>query len=144
MTLGKAGGQAFVPEFACFLRQATLCIRHGKQPGAESRAGLSGQFSGGDARGGSARLVEQLAADQHAADFAGAGADLVQLRVAQQAAGVVIVDVAVATQRLNRFQRHLRCFLRGLQNAARRVEARDFAAIAGGGGGGTLNSLVSL
>jgi hypothetical protein len=32
-------------------------------------------------------LGEQLAADQHAADLAGAGADLVQLGVAPQAAG---------------------------------------------------------
>src|SRR5205085_2517744 len=32
-------------------------------------------------------LVEQFAADQHAADFRGAGADLVELGVAQQAAG---------------------------------------------------------
>ena len=43
-------------------------------------------------------LAEQLAADQHAADFAGAGADLVELGVAQQAAGRVVVDVAVAAE----------------------------------------------
>jgi hypothetical protein len=51
-------------------------------------------------------LGEQLAADQHAADFAGAGADLVQLGVAPQAADRVLVDVAVAAQRLDRLAGH--------------------------------------
>ena len=59
------------------------------------------------ARGLSAGF-EEFAADQHAADFAGAGADLVQLRIAQQAAGGIVVDVAVAAQRLNRLERHPR------------------------------------
>src|SRR5262245_16969680 len=54
------------------------------------------------------RLVEQLAADQHAADFAGAGADLVELCVAQEAAGRIFVDVAVAAEQLDRIQRALR------------------------------------
>ena len=48
------------------------------------------------------RLLEQLATDQHAPDFRGAGADLVELGVAQQPAGRVVVDVAVAAQRLDR------------------------------------------
>src|SRR5882672_3438055 len=46
------------------------------------------------------RLVEELAADQHAADLAGAGADLIELGIAQQASGGKIIDVAVAAQGL--------------------------------------------
>jgi hypothetical protein len=41
-------------------------------------------------------LFEQLAPDQHAADFARAGADLIELRVAQQASERVVVGVAVS------------------------------------------------
>src|SRR5882757_6251135 len=36
------------------------------------------------------RLVEQFPPDQHAADFAGAGSDLVELGVAQQSASRII------------------------------------------------------
>src|SRR5215469_1572146 len=49
-------------------------------------------------------LVEEFATDQHAADFAGAGADLVELGVAQQATGRVIVDIAVAAEDLHRVE----------------------------------------
>src|SRR4051812_40406927 len=42
-----------------------------------------------------ARLVENLAADQHAANFARPRPDLVELGVAQQAPSRVVVDVAV-------------------------------------------------
>ena len=55
----------------------------------------------------SRRLAEQLAADQHAADLAGAGADLVELGVAQQPPGRVVVDVAVAAEDLDRVERDL-------------------------------------
>src|ERR671926_98533 len=48
------------------------------------------------------RLVEPLAADQHAADFGGAGADLVELCVTQQTTGGIVVDVAVAAEQLDR------------------------------------------
>src|SRR3546814_18715576 len=51
----------------------------------------------------SGRFVEQFAPDQHTPDFAGAGADLVQLGVAPQAAGGVVVDIAVAAQYLYAF-----------------------------------------
>src|ERR1700680_1740223 len=44
------------------------------------------------------RLLEDLAADQYAADLRGAGADLVELCIAQQPAGRELVDVAVAAQ----------------------------------------------
>jgi len=43
----------------------------------------------------SGRGVEELAADQHAADLARAGADLVELGVAQDAPGGEVVDVTV-------------------------------------------------
>src|SRR5229473_463678 len=48
---------------------------------------------------GYARLREELPPDQHA-DLRGAGADLVELGVAQQPARREVVDVAVAAQRL--------------------------------------------
>src|SRR5690606_30281344 len=54
----------------------------------------------------SSRFVEQLAADQHAADFAGTGADLVQLGVAPQAACGKFVDIPVAAQDLYAFAGH--------------------------------------
>src|SRR5262249_11665135 len=76
------------------------------------------------------RLLEQLAADQHAADFAGAGADLVELGVAQQAAGRVIVDIAVAAEELDRIERDLRRLLARIQDGAGRVLPRRLALIA--------------
>src|SRR6476661_2243304 len=54
---------------------------------------------------------EQLAADQHAADLAGAGADLVQLGVAPQPAQRVVVDVAVAAEHLDALAGHPRRLL---------------------------------
>src|SRR5258708_23259143 len=56
------------------------------------------------------RFVEQLAADQHPADFRGSRADLIQLRIAPQAAGCDLVDVTVAAQRLDRLAGHPRRF----------------------------------
>src|SRR3569832_1550740 len=56
--------------------------------------------------GRSHRLGEQLAADQHATDFAGARADLVELRVAPQAPQRVFVDVPVAAEDLDAFAGH--------------------------------------
>src|SRR4051812_23587526 len=76
------------------------------------------------------RLLEQLAADQPAADLRGAGADLVELGVAQQAAGRVVIDVAVAAQTLDRLEGHPGRLLGGVENAAGGVLARGFAAIA--------------
>src|SRR3546814_6579741 len=60
----------------------------------------------------SGRFVEQFAPDQHTPDFAGAGADLVQLGVAPQAAGGVVVDIAVAAQYLYAFAGHPGGFFR--------------------------------
>ena len=53
----------------------------------------------------SSRFREQLPADQHAPDLARAGADLVELGVAQQAAGRVVVDIAVAAEKLDGVER---------------------------------------
>ena len=52
-----------------------------------------------------ARLFEDLPADQPAPDLRGPGADLVQLRVAQQAADFIDAGVNVA-KRLARIMRH--------------------------------------
>src|SRR5690606_18087691 len=76
-------------------------------------------------------LVEQLAADQHAADFAGAGADFVELGVAQQAAGGEIIDVAVAAENLDGVQGHLGGALGGVENHAGGVLAGGLATVAG-------------
>jgi hypothetical protein len=76
---------------------------------------------------------EQFAADQHAADFAGAGADLVELGVAPQAAGRVFVGVAVAAQRLDRLAGHPGRLLGGIEDGAGGVlaQVRLVAAVAG-------------
>src|ERR1700727_2756892 len=83
----------------------------------------------------SPRLLENLAADQHAADFAGAGADLVELCVAQQPPGRIVVDVAVAAEALDGFERHPGRAFGGVKDGAGGVLARGLAAIAGFGDG---------
>src|SRR5712692_936382 len=81
------------------------------------------------------RLLEHLAADQHAADLAGAGADLVKFGVAQEAAGRVVVDVAVAAEDLDGVERAGGRLLGGVEDGAGGVLARGAAAIAGPGDG---------
>src|SRR5512144_212481 len=76
------------------------------------------------------RLVEKLAADQHPPDLARAGADLVELRIAPEPSGRVVVDVAVAAERLDRLARHPRRLLGGVEDRAGRVLARRLAAVA--------------
>jgi hypothetical protein len=76
-------------------------------------------------------FLEQFAADQHAADLLRAGADLVQLGIAQQPPGRIIIDVAVAAQALDGLQRHLRGSFGGKQNGRGRILARAAAGIAG-------------
>src|SRR5712691_8279664 len=78
----------------------------------------------------SARLVEQLPADQHTPDFAGAGTDLVELGVAQIAPGGIVVDVAVAAEQLNRIERGLGGVLGRIKDGAGGVLARGLAAVA--------------
>ncbi|OIQ86770.1 hypothetical protein GALL_313590 [mine drainage metagenome] len=51
-------------------------------------------------------MREQLGPDQHAADLAGAGTDLVQLGVAPQPAERIFVDVTVAAEDLDAFSGH--------------------------------------
>src|SRR6476646_10175997 len=78
----------------------------------------------------SARLVEQLPADQHAPDLAGAGADLVELGVAQIPPSRVVIDVPVSPQKLNRIERDLGGVLGSIENGAGGVLARGFAPVA--------------
>src|SRR3546814_10572016 len=54
----------------------------------------------------STRLLEQFPSDQPSPDLRRSRADLVQLRVAQQAAGRIVVDVAVAAEALDCLERH--------------------------------------
>src|SRR5262249_49761880 len=51
-------------------------------------------------------LFEDFTPDQHAADFAGAGADLVKLRITLKPAGWIVIDITVAAQTLDRLKRH--------------------------------------
>src|SRR3990170_4220657 len=78
----------------------------------------------------SRRFFEQLPSDQHAADFAGAGADLVELGVAQQPPGRIVVDVAVAAEQLDGVERALRRLLRGVEDRAGGILAGGLAAVA--------------
>src|SRR4051812_24196335 len=78
----------------------------------------------------SAGLLENLPPDQHAADFAGAGADLIELGVAQQPPAREVVDVAIAAETLDRFKRHERRALRRVENGAGRILARGAPVVA--------------
>src|SRR6266516_5128855 len=90
---------------------------------------VSLSVSGKDRRP-SGRLGKQLPPDQPAADLGRSRADLVELRVAPQAPGRVIVDVAVAAETLDRLARHPGRFFGGVENGAGRVLAGRFAAVA--------------
>ena len=67
---------------------------------------------------GLAGLFEYLAADQHAADFARPGPDLVKLGVAQQPPGRVVVDIAIAAEALDGVERDPGRALSGIENGA--------------------------
>src|SRR4030095_8680491 len=69
-------------------------------------------------------LVEEFSSNQHPAYLRGAGADFVELRVAPQAPGRIVVDVAIAAQRLDRLTGHPRGFFRRVQNRAGGILAR--------------------
>src|SRR5262245_9331086 len=77
----------------------------------------------------SARLVEQLPADQHAPDLAGARADLIELGIAQIASRGIIVDVAVAAKELHGIERDLGGILGGVEDGAGGILARSLAAV---------------
>src|SRR5713226_9701405 len=72
----------------------------------------------------SGRFRKELPADQPAADLGSPRSDLVELRVAPQAPGRVIVDVAVAAETLDRLARHPGCFFRRVEDGAGRILAR--------------------
>src|SRR5216684_4538914 len=74
----------------------------------------------------SRRLGKQLPSDQPAADLGSSRADLVELRIAPQASGRVIVDVAVAAEALDRLARHPGRSFGGVENGAGCVLARGF------------------
>src|SRR4030095_15173018 len=78
----------------------------------------------------SLRLVEQLAADQHAPDLRSSGADLVELRVAPQPSGRIVVDVAVAAKALNRVAGDAGRVLAREQDRAGGILARRLALVA--------------
>jgi hypothetical protein len=80
-------------------------------------------------------FVEQFPADQHATDFAGAGANFEQLGIAQQATRGEFVDVAIATHQLNGIQRLLCGALGGKQNERSGILAAVFTAVACPGNG---------
>jgi hypothetical protein len=87
-------------------------------------------------------LIEELPADEHAADLTGAGAYLVQLGIPEQPAGGVVVDVAVAAQNLDGIQRHLCSPLSGVQDDGSAGLAAGAACgqgqVAGSGAGGEV------
>src|SRR5512140_1520761 len=98
-----------------------MAPRTGCPAGACTRTARSADPGAGHDAGGSAGLVEDFPADQHAAEFAGAGAGVVELGVAQQAPGRIVVDVAVAAQALDGVERDRGRALRRIEDRARRV-----------------------
>src|SRR5258708_2868299 len=78
----------------------------------------------------SARLLEQLPADQHAPDFARARTDLVELGVAQISAGRIVVDVAIAAEELNGVERNLGGVLGSVEDGTSSILACRFATVA--------------
>ena len=64
------------------------------------------------------RLREILAANQHATNFAGARTDFIELGIAPQAAGGVLVGVADAAQGLNGFPGHPGRLFGGVEDGA--------------------------
>src|SRR5262245_39140726 len=85
-------------------------------------------------------LRYDLPSDQPAPDPRSAGADLVELGVAQEPAGREVVDVAVAAEQLDRVERHLCGALGGVEDAAGGILAGRFLAVAGGGHGIDIGS----
>src|SRR5688500_17826108 len=84
---------------------------------------------------GSSCRADQFAADQHAADLVGAGADVEQLGVAHVAFDRPVLGVAGAAQGLDRLERGFHRILAGEQDRAGGVEAGGPAGVAGAGDG---------
>ena len=78
---------------------------------------------------GSGRLPKQFPADQHAANLAGAGPDLIQFGIAEQPAGCVVIDIAIPSQNLDCFLSHLGCGLGGKQYRSGGILARGLSAV---------------
>src|SRR5690554_2809620 len=76
-------------------------------------------------------VQEQFATDQHPSNLRRARADFIQLGVSQQAAGGVVVDVAVAAEELDGVEGEFGGHFGGVQNGAGGVFARGFAAVGG-------------
>lgn len=81
------------------------------------------------------KLLVELSADQHSANLAGAGTDLVQLGVAENAASGEVVDVSVAAQALDGVQGNLGGALGRVQDDTGAVAVGGVASIAGTGSG---------
>src|SRR6187402_687660 len=69
-------------------------------------------------------LGHQFAADQHAADFGGPGADLVEFRVAPQTPDRKFGCIADAAERLDRLAGHPRRLLGGIEDRGRGILAQ--------------------
>src|SRR5579872_3695503 len=80
-------------------------------------------------------LPDQLAADEEAADLVGAGADVVELGVAQVALHRIVAQVAGPAQRLDGLERRPDAVLGRQQDRAGGVETGGAARIAGLGDG---------
>src|SRR5487761_2353325 len=80
-------------------------------------------------------LLEQFAPDQHAANLAGAGPDLVKLGIAPEAAGRINIDIAVAAEGLDCLTGHPGGLFGCIENRPGGILARSLAAIAGAGDG---------
>src|SRR6516165_8507169 len=65
----------------------------------------------------SCRLGKQFTTDQHATNFACACSNLIELGVAPQATRRILIDVAVATERLDRFSCHPGRLFGGIENS---------------------------
>src|ERR1700760_1804667 len=99
------GSRARLPSAASrTMRSADQLAAH---PSTRARCSSALRMRSGKSRAKppSPGLLEDLPADQHPADLARPGADLVELGVAQQAAGRIVVDVAVAAEALDRVER---------------------------------------
>src|SRR5689334_4462618 len=77
----------------------------------------------------SCSFSKELAADEPAPDFRSARADFVEFCIAPEAPGGRLVDVAHAAHGLDGFSRHPGRLLGRVEDRARRVFARGFAAI---------------
>src|SRR5688572_6149813 len=81
-------------------------------------------FSSVKRRRRSAGFLEELAPDQHAPDLARAGADLVELGIAQKPSGRIIIDIAVAAETLHGVEANPGRALGREEDGARRIFAR--------------------